>query len=254
MKASRIRIPFFLVAVFISCMIIAAPASAQVAGCNATGDPSNPGVWESMQNRSVVQLGGGIGVDQTIIRKMDSAPALTCWPHAAQISAIRGGSIFSGAFDDRLNNVIEDMVQSFLNDNFEGSWLAETFGANLFNSLNFNSFWGTSDGNTFPGECPFMAEKWEDMRLRSVNMDAEFMTLHRQLDIATGAALGSSEEITDNLRAPAVAAAAAALLAQIATPVVPMPNYSEARTLCDVQCLANNNTCPAGCTCLLPSC
>jgi hypothetical protein len=251
MKAFRMKLPFFLVAVFVSCMIFAAPASAQVAGCNATGDPSNPGVWESMQNRSVVNTSADIGVTQTIIKKMDSVVALTCWPHAAQISAIRGGQIFSGEFYDRLNDVIGDMVENFLNNNFEGSWLADSLGTtDLFNM--FAGFWGSSTGSDFPSNCPYMGQKWEDIRLRGIETDAEFMTLQQILNIATGGATGSSEAIEDNLTA--VAAAAAALLTQISTPVTPMPNFREARTLCDAQCLANNNTCPAGCTCLLPGC
>lgn len=229
MKFLRIKFASFLIATALSCFVFlsAKPAHALVAGCD-------PNKFAHMQDRSALETGNDLGAAQEIIKKMDTTIALTCWPEAAQISANEGGAIFSGGFEAELNNVISDMVDELLNQ-FVGSFL-ESFGT--LGTI-IGSWFGFGGGFT----CTHMQDMWDDVVTRGINQAAEFLDLDAKIATALGGGSASSF-LDDNLGA--LSAVAAQIQAVITAPPTPIPNFTGANTICEVQ-FRNTGAMPPGC-------
>lgn len=231
MKLFRIKFASLLIATLLSCFVFMSPkpANALVAGCD-------PNKFSHMQDRATLQVGNDLGASQEIIKKMDTVIALTCWPEAAQISANEGGAIFSGGFEAELNNVISDMVDELLNQ-FVGSFL-ESFGT-------LGGIIGGWFGFGGPGSfnCTHMQDMWDDVVTRGINQSAEFLDVDGMIATALGGGSASSF-IDDNLGA--IAPVAANIQAVITAPPTPIPNFTGANTICEVQ-FRNTGAMPPGC-------
>ena len=95
----------FLLVALISCVTFSS-ARAQVEGCN-------PLVMDAMIAKSQAQVAYDVAVISQLISQPDSVLAMTCFNQAASISAVDGGSIFSGDFTVQLTPLITPALQTW---------------------------------------------------------------------------------------------------------------------------------------------
>lgn len=242
MKVLRVRFASWMMASVFACLVLmtATPANATVAGCD-------PNKYRNMQDIATVQVACDLGILQTIVQRLDSVVALSCWPEAAQVSAEAGGAIFSGDFKADLNNVIDEMIGELLNQ-FVGTFLDSLPGG--MGGI-IGSWFGFGVGSF---ACDRMSDLFADVQSRGLNQDAEDTTLTRCLAVATGtnpftgapaAGVGAGSMLDENLGP--IAAIAANVAAALTAPPPPVPNYNGVVSLCDVMTRLGGGVPPPGC-------
>ncbi len=154
----------FDIAVQIAAFIAIALFMAQ--GGVANAQQCEPKIMEAVQATQQAKTAVDVGITQQIVRKPDSALAMTCFDQAARVAAQRGGNVFSGEFwTTGLDSAVQGQMSSILR-NFDGSILQQdpSF-SGLFTAA------ATSLGGAGNFNCNLMRDLWgrvEDMSLNSL--------------------------------------------------------------------------------------
>lgn len=228
--------------------ISTSPANAVTAGCNTN-------VWDAMAERAEAQLLYDVAVLEEIIEQPDSVLMLTCFDNSLRVTAQNGGRIFSGAFENRMQDVVGDATDAFVADNFDYAEGRDIGGTDYYGATEFSastasttnsapvgvspendlgSLTGFSPNPANPSAgyaCDHMQQVWDDVMDGGINSDVTYYTFDDLVTSASG--LGTATAFATNLSAHAsIITNADASITALPVPVV--PDFTASLTLADV--------------------
>lgn len=207
-------------AVLISHASIAAPMT----GCD-------PKVLAALEAKAQAKVAADVATTDEIIKKPDSVLAMTCFNQAAGVSAVKGGTIFSGDFTNSLTPIVSDALLNFypnFNDSLGGT---DPIYSKTALESNFN--------------CTGMQDVWKKVATAGVPQTVGYSTFD---DLRSGTPpagagndfLASWNAAKNNQQVFSKLDSAVAAL-----PVPSVPNYSGATSSCEVLRTAHIvTTCP----------
>lgn len=223
------------VAVFIGIGGNSKIAEAVTAGCD-------PAKYKLMKGISELRTLYDVGATEEIIPKPDSVLQLSCFSKASQISAEKGGDIFSGNFTGNLNSVIKGVVDN-ISGNFSSGGLMAKYG------ISTSPAWDTNFAT-----CNYMTDVWNAAQNDGINTAARFLDFDEILDAAdsTTPLPPTSAILQQNLSTANVGTFISDIRSALA-PAAPIPlmnvdaNANGYLDLCDVMTNLNGGVPPAGC-------
>ena len=248
MKKSQLRSGLFKTFnLFMGCAalitISTSPANAVTPGCNAD-------VWDAMVARAQAQLAYDVAVIEEIIEQPDSVLMLTCFDDSLHVTAENAGEIFSGTFNNRMDDVVGQATDTFVSNNFSHA-MGVDIGGDLYgtgfdasgtlgggtNTLGTLTGFSPTGSGAASYSCDHMQQVWDDMMAGGINSDVPYMSFE-DLVAQAGAALPADPtafETNINTNASIIATAANSAEVLIDNlPVPAVPSFAASNTLEDV--------------------
>ena len=225
--------------------ISTSPANAVTPGCNTD-------VWEAMKARAESQLAYDVAVVEEIIEQPDSVLVLTCFDDSMAVTAENGGQIFSGTFNDYMEDIVGEAADAFVTNNFDHAEGTDIGGTDYYATPQFDVTSALSGGNTlgtltgfsptptaagYSYSCDHMQQVWDDVMTAGINGDVPYLSFD-ELVTQAGTALPADPtafETNINEDASIIAGSATSAFELIdALPVPAVPDFSASNTLEDV--------------------
>jgi len=240
---------FYISTIFISLGLLVGSFSTPVFAA-ATGNGCDPAVAEAHKAIANAKVANDVAVTEELMDKPESVLAMTCFEKGAKVSAEAGGSIFSGDFSDKLQQVLDkgleihynnysdgtasarynlldggmsglyDSLMSSVSINFDIGFGPGSSGASSeasFDCNNMNDLWQAGMNEGISTEIPTLS--FEDLisgALPSSGVGKDFKTSH-------DASFGNNNKIAERLNN-----------AIDNLPVPDIPDLSSTKSVCDV--------------------
>ena len=151
----------------------------------ANAQQCEPKIMEAVQATQQAKTAVDVGITQQIVRKPDSALAMTCFDKAAKVAAQRGGNVFSGEFwTTGLDSAVQGEMSEILR-NFNGSLLQQNPSfSGLFTAA------ATSLGGPGTFSCDLMRDLWSSVEGASLNSLVPTSTMDDLVTAAYNSSIG----------------------------------------------------------------